>query len=171
MHRPAIRRVRPNLNNRNRDHLKQQATTAFPATKKKTSAEKTVIFDTVTVVTAEENTKITSPPVSSAISNKVTNTFDHTTAYDTKPTTTSGYESFWKDITSKPRIVGGHAASFTVESNSDAFLPCEATGYPEPAISWKRFSPNTGTHIQNIYNISLGHKDCNFLHLISLCPF
>ncbi|KAF5896994.1 immunoglobulin superfamily member 10, partial [Clarias magur] len=150
MHRPAIRRVRPNLNNRNRDHLKQQTTTVFPdikrdGSKKKTSAEKTLIFDTVTVVTAEENIKISSPPVSSAISNEVTNTYDHTTVYDTESATTSGYELSSKDITSKPRIVGGHAASFTVESNSDAFLPCEATGYPEPAISWKRFSPNTGT--------------------------
>uniref|UniRef100_A0A672NDL8 Immunoglobulin superfamily, member 10 n=1 Tax=Sinocyclocheilus grahami TaxID=75366 RepID=A0A672NDL8_SINGR len=36
------------------------------------------------------------------------------------------------------------AASFTVLSNSDAFLPCEATGNPEPIISWNRLISTTG---------------------------
>ncbi|XP_077053448.1 immunoglobulin superfamily member 10 [Siphateles boraxobius] len=49
-----------------------------------------------------------------------------------------------RDITSKPRINGGKAASFTVLSNSDAFLPCKSTGNPEPIISWNRFSSTTG---------------------------
>ncbi|XP_043847372.1 immunoglobulin superfamily member 10 [Dromiciops gliroides] len=40
----------------------------------------------------------------------------------------------------KPRIVGGKAASFTVLANSDAFIPCEATGNPSPTIHWTRVS-------------------------------
>ncbi|XP_068960856.1 immunoglobulin superfamily member 10 isoform X2 [Petaurus breviceps papuanus] len=40
----------------------------------------------------------------------------------------------------KPRIVGGKAASFTVLANSDAFIPCEATGNPPPTIYWTRVS-------------------------------
>uniref|UniRef100_F7GEA8 Immunoglobulin superfamily member 10 n=1 Tax=Monodelphis domestica TaxID=13616 RepID=F7GEA8_MONDO len=40
----------------------------------------------------------------------------------------------------KPKIVGGKAASFTVLANSDAFLPCEATGNPLPTIHWTRVS-------------------------------
>ncbi|XP_055022649.1 immunoglobulin superfamily member 10 [Boleophthalmus pectinirostris] len=47
-------------------------------------------------------------------------------------------------MTSKPRIIGGNAASFTVLSDSDAFLPCEAVGNPQPTISWRRFSTITG---------------------------
>ncbi|XP_059930773.1 immunoglobulin superfamily member 10 [Gadus macrocephalus] len=49
-----------------------------------------------------------------------------------------------KNMQSKPKILGGNAASFTVLSNSDAFLPCEAVGDPEPAIRWMRFSTSTG---------------------------
>ncbi|XP_074047144.1 immunoglobulin superfamily member 10 [Macrotis lagotis] len=40
----------------------------------------------------------------------------------------------------KPRIVGGKAASFTVLANSDAFIPCVATGNPPPSIHWTRVS-------------------------------
>ncbi|KAI5093073.1 immunoglobulin superfamily member 10 [Silurus meridionalis] len=138
---PAIHRVRQKT--RNKDRLKQPTTTASSDTKK-ISTVRTLTFDTVTVVTAEEN-KITLFPSSSGISNEIPNTYDHTIVYDTLLSTTKGFESSTKDATSKPRIVGGHAASFTVESNSDAFLPCKATGNPEPAISWKRFSPSTGT--------------------------
>lgn len=60
-------------------------------------------------------------------------------------------------VPSKPKIVGGNAASFTVLSNSDAFLPCGAIGDPQPTINWMRFSPSTGTqtiglgvHFKNI---------------------
>ncbi|KAM9801659.1 immunoglobulin superfamily member 10 [Neosynchiropus ocellatus] len=65
------------------------------------------------------------------------------------PTNTHGshFETTTHGMTSKPRIVGGNAASFTVLSNSDAFLPCEAVGHPKPDISWKRFSPRTGSTV------------------------
>ncbi|CAG6001978.1 unnamed protein product [Menidia menidia] len=65
---------------------------------------------------------------------------------DNKWTTAStpGFELTAKAMTNKPRIVGGNAASFTVLSNSDAFLPCEAIGNPQPLITWKRFSSSTG---------------------------
>lgn len=63
---------------------------------------------------------------------------------------TSGYnagntahsESTISVMSNKPKIVGGNAASFTVLSDSDAFLPCEAIGSPKPTISWRRFSIN-----------------------------
>ncbi|KAM8853187.1 immunoglobulin superfamily member 10 [Synchiropus picturatus] len=65
------------------------------------------------------------------------------------PTNThvSHFETTTNAMTNKPRIVGGNAASFTVLSNSDAFLPCEAVGYPKPDVSWKRFSPRTGSTV------------------------
>ncbi|KAM5165132.1 immunoglobulin superfamily member 10 [Mantella aurantiaca] len=43
----------------------------------------------------------------------------------------------------KPRIKGGKAASFTVLANSDAFIPCEATGNPTATILWTKVSSGT----------------------------
>lgn len=145
--RPGSQRIRPNLSNRKRGHLNRSTTTVSPDTIKTTDTERTLIFDTVTVVTAEENNKITLFPSSSHNSNEILNTNEKPTVYATISSTTNGYKSSTKDVTSKPRIIGGHAASFTVESNFDAFLPCEATGNPDPAISWKRFLSSTGTHV------------------------
>uniref|UniRef100_A0A674HFS5 Immunoglobulin superfamily member 10 n=1 Tax=Taeniopygia guttata TaxID=59729 RepID=A0A674HFS5_TAEGU len=39
---------------------------------------------------------------------------------------------------SKPTIVGGKLAAFTLLENSDAFIPCEATGNPPPTIQWTK---------------------------------
>ncbi|KAL1777981.1 hypothetical protein HispidOSU_018035 [Sigmodon hispidus] len=49
-------------------------------------------------------------------------------------------DSLPKTILEKPRIIGGKAASLTVPTNSDAFLPCEAVGNPRPTIHWTRVS-------------------------------
>ncbi|XP_069831545.1 immunoglobulin superfamily member 10 [Dendropsophus ebraccatus] len=46
-------------------------------------------------------------------------------------------------VRSKPRILGGKAASFTVLANSDAFIPCEATGDPTPTILWTKVASGT----------------------------
>ncbi|KAK0149106.1 Immunoglobulin superfamily member 10 [Merluccius polli] len=72
-----------------------------------------------------------------------------TTAEQEYPTTatTVGIDLSTAKEMSKPKILGGNAASFTVLSNSDAFLPCEAVGNPEPAIRWMRFSSSTGNTI------------------------
>jgi len=41
----------------------------------------------------------------------------------------------------KPTIIGGKLAAFTVLADSDAFIPCEATGNPRPTIQWTKISP------------------------------
>ncbi|XP_027747711.1 immunoglobulin superfamily member 10 [Empidonax traillii] len=43
-----------------------------------------------------------------------------------------------KNHFAKPRIAGGKLAAFTVLANSDAFIPCEATGNPRPTIQWTK---------------------------------
>lgn len=91
---------------------------------------------TVTSYTMIDSTANTFTPF--PYSSSTANAHDNT-RYDT---------SSIRDITSKPRINGGKAASFTVLSNSDAFLPCNATGNPEPIISWNRFSSTTGTKLK-----------------------
>ncbi|KAI4877580.1 hypothetical protein NFI96_011420 [Prochilodus magdalenae] len=147
--RPGIRRVRPKVSGRDRleQPNKPTASTAKDKdrSKEKMGEGKTIVFDTVTVLTAEESYKSTTVPHNSDIGNSLSNTHGHTTVQDTTPSNAIGFESTTRDMNSKPRIVGGNAASFTVDSNSDAFLPCEATGNPEPAISWKRFSSSTGS--------------------------
>ncbi|XP_028818566.1 immunoglobulin superfamily member 10 [Denticeps clupeoides] len=64
--------------------------------------------------------------------------------YDATTSNLYEFESSTPDMQSKPKIMGGNAASFTVLTNSDAFLPCDVTGDPKPIISWKRFSSSTG---------------------------
>lgn len=95
------------------------------------SQRRTVNSDTMTSSTAFTITPF--PHTISTTGNL--NAYDHSIWDDT---------SSAKHITSKPIIDGGKAASFTVLSNSDAFLPCKATGDPEPVISWNRFSSTTG---------------------------
>ncbi|XP_049924207.1 immunoglobulin superfamily member 10 isoform X1 [Epinephelus moara] len=73
--------------------------------------------------------------------NAITSVYDHVTGNE------AGFEPTTEAMTSKPKIVGGNAASFTVLSNSDAFLPCEAVGDPQPRITWKRLSPTTGSSV------------------------
>nr|XP_057935061.1 immunoglobulin superfamily member 10 isoform X2 [Doryrhamphus excisus] len=101
----------------------------------KKSADKVISFATMTIYAAEQN---------------YTNTYSRNNVqhvYVTMSPTVAGLEPTTKVASSKPRIVGGNAASFTVLSNSDAFLPCEAVGDPEPEISWKRFSSSTGNMV------------------------
>uniref|UniRef100_A0A8C2K4S8 Immunoglobulin superfamily, member 10 n=1 Tax=Cyprinus carpio TaxID=7962 RepID=A0A8C2K4S8_CYPCA len=117
------------------------STTSFPEvitlTTKPTTASDKPQSRTVTSGTMTSLTSYTFTPFPHGSSTVNLNTFDHSTRYDT-----SSLRDY--SITFKPRINGGKAASFTVLSNSDAFLPCEATGNPEPIISWNRFSSTTG---------------------------
>lgn len=55
-----------------------------------------------------------------------------------KATSHKSEEITSNNVHSKPRILGGKAASFTVLANTDAFIPCEATGYPSPTILWTK---------------------------------
>ncbi|KAM6933283.1 immunoglobulin superfamily member 10 [Xenentodon cancila] len=99
---------------------------------------------TKTVYTAKQQYD-TPPPHNEEIHISISGVYNNvngnkaTTAHNTElePTT--------KAVISKPRIIGGNAASFTVLSNSDAYLPCEAVGSPQPVITWKRLSSNTGS--------------------------
>lgn len=114
--RPAIRRTRPTV----------QSSGA------RGSASNGFSFDSTTILRPEKGYTNTRAPYNN-IGNPSVWSAD---VADFEPTT--------KVMTSKPRIVGGNAASFTVLSNSDAFLPCEAVGNPQPTITWKRFSSSTG---------------------------
>uniref|UniRef100_A0A4W4HQU9 Ig-like domain-containing protein n=1 Tax=Electrophorus electricus TaxID=8005 RepID=A0A4W4HQU9_ELEEL len=159
------RRARPKItDSRHRGRLQQPKSTTSSSGEKKGSKTRTgpgsSVSRTVSVLTEETYTS-PSVPHSSCITSGVSNTYDHTTRYDTTPTNTVGFESSTQDMTSKPRIVGGNAASFTVQSDSDAFLPCEATGNPEPVIFWKRFSSSSMGKFQVFRNGTLLIQNAN----------
>lgn len=114
--------------------------------------------NTVTTLKAEDGFTDTPAPHSNMDTNNA-----YYSGYDflsgVEPTSASIDDSISAHtvIARKPKIVGGNAASFTVLSNSDAFLPCGAVGDPQPTINWMRFSPSTGTqtiglgvHFKNI---------------------
>ncbi|XP_036393135.1 immunoglobulin superfamily member 10 [Megalops cyprinoides] len=102
-------------------------------------------FDSMTILTSGQSYTNTPAPYGSDINNAVSKRYDQLMGHETTTPNVIGFELSTKDIPSKPRIIGGNAASFTVLSNSDAFLPCDAIGNPEPNISWKRLSGTGST--------------------------
>lgn len=131
--------------------------------------EKGLIFDTMTISEGDydvhpPNKKVFHKSIPDPRNRLMDNEATTARAAPLKPTTAP--------MRSKPRIIGGNAASFTVLSNSDAFLPCDAVGKPHPLITWKYFSPVTGTfsfflfywHKNKDYNVNL-----SFLEIYCIC--
>ncbi|KAK9520966.1 hypothetical protein VZT92_020819 [Zoarces viviparus] len=103
---------------------------------------------TVTIVSAVQRYTNTPAPYNNIGTQKaISSVYNHVAGNEATSANIAGFEPTANVKTSKPKIVGGIAASFTVLSNSDAFLPCEAVGNPQPAITWKRFHSNTGTTV------------------------
>lgn len=102
--------------------------------------------DTLILLTAQQGYMISTPVPYIPDKDSATSTiYNQVSGYDATSASNAGFEPTTKVMSSKPKIVGGNAASFTVLSNSDAFLPCVAVGNPQPVITWKRFSSSTGT--------------------------
>ncbi|KAM9812236.1 immunoglobulin superfamily member 10 isoform X1 [Syngnathus typhle] len=106
-----------------------------PTVQTKENTEKDISFETITRYRPEHDYIYTYNR------NNVKNVFVTTrpNVAGTQPTTVL--------MMRKPKILGGNAASFTVLTHSDAFLPCDAVGDPVPVISWKRFSSSTGNTV------------------------
>ncbi|XP_035240144.1 immunoglobulin superfamily member 10 isoform X2 [Anguilla anguilla] len=110
-----------------------------------TDRTQTMKFDTLIIPTTEQGYTTSTVPFSSNMDSETSHKYDQLNGHQTTTSNMIGLELSTGDMPSKPRIIGGNAASFTVLSNSDAFLPCEPVGHPEPTISWKRFSSGTGS--------------------------
>ncbi|XP_066565632.1 immunoglobulin superfamily member 10 [Amia ocellicauda] len=108
-----------------------------------TAKGKTLILDTLTILTAEQAYTNSPAPFSWDKDNTIANRYDKLPEFEASTSNVIAMEPSPKDQPSKPRIVGGNAASFTVLSNSDAFLPCEAIGNPAPTLSWIKVSSGT----------------------------
>lgn len=126
-HRSPVRRITPTVESNNSGD----------------SANKFIPFDSKTIFTAEKGHDIGSP-YSKEIHKTISSTYNHLIGNKDNSPSTDQRKPDANPMQSKPRIIGGNAASFTVLSNSDAFLPCEAVGSPQPLITWKRFSSTTG---------------------------
>ncbi|XP_061861283.1 immunoglobulin superfamily member 10 [Colius striatus] len=63
---------------------------------------------------------------------------------ETPTTNPTALDSLGRNHFAKPRITGGRLAAFTVLADSDAFIPCEATGNPRPTIQWTKLSSGRG---------------------------
>ncbi|XP_032944137.1 immunoglobulin superfamily member 10 [Rhinolophus ferrumequinum] len=74
------------------------------------------------------------------VQNTAQSDFDKTQAQKITTSELLPFDPLSRNIFTRPRIVGGKAASFTVAANSDAFLPCAALGNPLPTIHWTRVS-------------------------------
>ncbi|XP_022624703.1 immunoglobulin superfamily member 10 [Seriola dumerili] len=112
------------------------------------STDKGLNFDTVIILTPEKGHINTPEPYNNIGTHKaISSVYYHVSGNEATSANIAGLEPTTQVMTSRPKIVGGNAASFTVLSNSDAFLPCEAVGNPQPDITWKRFSSSTGSTI------------------------
>uniref|UniRef100_A0A665U362 Immunoglobulin superfamily, member 10 n=1 Tax=Echeneis naucrates TaxID=173247 RepID=A0A665U362_ECHNA len=101
--------------------------------------------DTVTVLTAEQGYINAPEPYSNQGTDKVISSVNHLSGNEATNADNAYFKPTTQTMMSRPKIIGGNIASFTVLSNSDAFLPCEAVGNPLPVTTWKRFSTSTGT--------------------------
>ncbi|XP_029373631.1 immunoglobulin superfamily member 10 [Echeneis naucrates] len=103
--------------------------------------------DTVTVLTAEQGYINAPEPYSNQGTDKVISSVNHLSGNEATNADNAYFKPTTQTMMSRPKIIGGNIASFTVLSNSDAFLPCEAVGNPLPVTTWKRFSTSTGSTI------------------------
>lgn len=99
---------------------------------------------TTTVIALQE--KYTSTPSTYNIIDAYSNFYDRTNGIEGTSSSIQDPGETSKLMTYKPKITGGNAASYTVLSHSNAYLPCEAVGNPQPTINWRRLASGTGRY-------------------------
>ncbi|KAM6443079.1 immunoglobulin superfamily member 10 isoform 2-T2 [Liasis olivaceus] len=100
---------------------------------------KPLMVNTLTVLKSPQSSTLYTPLWKTNKNNYIRNWSERT---DQVATTTNPKDlnSFYQTGLAKPRISGGKFAVFTVLANSDAFIPCEASGNPQPTIRWTKIS-------------------------------
>uniref|UniRef100_A0A8C8SBY6 Immunoglobulin superfamily member 10 n=1 Tax=Pelusios castaneus TaxID=367368 RepID=A0A8C8SBY6_9SAUR len=100
---------------------------------------KTLTVNTLTILKSSQNSTQHTPAWRRDKDNSVKSWSDKTADQETNNDLIA-LDSLYRNRLAKPRIVGGKLAAFTVLANSDAFIPCEATGNPLPTIHWTKVS-------------------------------
>lgn len=72
--------------------------------------------------------------------------YDRANDIEMKSSGIQDFEVTTKLMANKPKITGGNAASYTILSHSNAYLPCDAVGNPQPTIKWRRLPYGTGMY-------------------------
>uniref|UniRef100_A0A8C3SZ32 Immunoglobulin superfamily member 10 n=1 Tax=Chelydra serpentina TaxID=8475 RepID=A0A8C3SZ32_CHESE len=103
---------------------------------------KTLTVNTLTILKSPQSSTPYTPARRRDKDNSVKSWSDKTADQETNNHLIA-LDSLYKNRLAKPRIVGGKLAAFTVLANSDAFIPCEATGNPLPTIHWTKVSSGT----------------------------
>ncbi|XP_065267316.1 immunoglobulin superfamily member 10 [Emys orbicularis] len=103
---------------------------------------KTLTVNTLTMLKSPQSSTPYTPAQRRDKDNSVKSWSDKTADKETTNNLVA-LDSLYKNRLAKPRIVGGKLAAFTVLANSDAFIPCEATGNPLPTIHWTKVSSGT----------------------------
>ncbi|XP_054839860.1 immunoglobulin superfamily member 10 [Eublepharis macularius] len=101
---------------------------------------KTFLVNTLTILNSLQSFTQHTPIWEEKKNNFLRSWSDKTANQETTTANLVGLESFYHSRLAKPRIIGGKLAAFTVLANSDAFIPCEATGNPRPTIHWTKIS-------------------------------
>ncbi|XP_058043074.1 immunoglobulin superfamily member 10 isoform X1 [Ahaetulla prasina] len=100
---------------------------------------KPLIINTFTVLKSPQSSTLYTPLWKTDKNNYLRNWSERTDQVATS-TNPEDLNSFYQTRLAKPRISGGKFAMFTVLANSDAFIPCEASGNPQPTIHWTKIS-------------------------------
>ncbi|XP_032081807.1 immunoglobulin superfamily member 10 [Thamnophis elegans] len=98
---------------------------------------KPLIINTFTVLKSPQSSTLYTPLWKTEKNNYIRN-WSERTGHVASTTNPEGLNSFYQTRLAKPRISGGKFAVFTVLANSDAFIPCEASGNPQPTIHWTK---------------------------------
>lgn len=130
IHRPEVKGIKPTVK----------------SSSSQESRERPLNLGTITVLRLEK--KYTSTPATNNINNAYSSFFDANRIGMTS-SSIQVPEVTTKLMMNRPKIIGGNAASYTVLSHSDAYLPCEAFGNPQPTINWRRLSSTAGMHAIN----------------------
>ncbi|XP_030072225.1 immunoglobulin superfamily member 10 [Microcaecilia unicolor] len=142
----SIRTVTPQLSLRKSNSSLQRENKFWHKVAPETTERgKTLTINTLTTLKSPQSYTSYTPQLSKGKENALVPRTKTTANQEMTTTNFLTLESFSRNRAAKPRIIGGNTASFTVMTNSDAFLPCEATGNPLPTIHWTKISSETTT--------------------------
>ncbi|XP_019358574.1 PREDICTED: immunoglobulin superfamily member 10, partial [Gavialis gangeticus] len=104
---------------------------------------KTLMVNTLSVLKSPQSSTQYATPWEKEKDNSVKSWSDKRADQEATTANPVALDFFYMNRVEKPRIIGGKLAAFTVPANSDAFIPCEATGNPPPTIHWTKVSSGT----------------------------
>uniref|UniRef100_A0A8B9ZIS7 Immunoglobulin superfamily member 10 n=1 Tax=Anas platyrhynchos TaxID=8839 RepID=A0A8B9ZIS7_ANAPL len=105
-----------------------------------TERGKILAGSTLTVPESSQTATPCAPPWGRDKNNPAKGRSDKRQDQETTTRSPISFHSLSRNHFAKPRIIGGKLAAFTVLANSDAFIPCEAVGNPQPTIQWTKIS-------------------------------